>query len=331
MILMSSLSTYSLASTAAETDTAQTTPRKKENELEEVVVTGSLIPQLRTETARPVMVITADDIKAKGFSSVAEALQHSSFATGNVQNPQEPNQFTPGAQTVKFFGLSASYTKYLIDGRPIADYPALYNGSDIIASLSGIPPCSLSPSMYFPGANLRSTAQTPLPGWSTSTSGRRWTVRKPMFRYGWTKDGGGTERRIALADGFSFGGVNVLVGGQYERTDPSGAINVVDRPIPSEWIIPADRGTRLADLWIVGQDNGNTYYMLDPALCGNVASQVGNTVGLRTRGTRGQYCGTFSTGYNTIGNGNRIHEVYAHLSDDINDNIQVFSDVLLDH
>ena len=39
-------------------------------------------------------------------------------------------------------------------------------------------------------------------------------------RYGWTKDGGGTDRRIALADGFTAGGFSLVVGGQYEKIEP---------------------------------------------------------------------------------------------------------------
>src|SRR5262245_45971084 len=89
--------------------------------LEEVVVTGSLIPQERAETASPTLVIGSDDLQLKGFTTVADALQHSSIATGAVQGPQFVNGFTPGAQVISLFGLSPSYTKYLIDGRPIAD------------------------------------------------------------------------------------------------------------------------------------------------------------------------------------------------------------------
>lgn len=40
---------------------------KKSDQLDEIVVTGSLIPQVRSETATPVTIITADDIQQKGF------------------------------------------------------------------------------------------------------------------------------------------------------------------------------------------------------------------------------------------------------------------------
>ena len=108
-------------------------------ELDKVTVTGSLIPQTQVETFVPVTIISAEDIQARGFSNVAEVLQKSSFATGGVQNNQSSASFTQGAETLSLFGLSASYVKYLIDGRPMANYPALYNGSDVFNNISGIP------------------------------------------------------------------------------------------------------------------------------------------------------------------------------------------------
>ncbi|WP_155741880.1 TonB-dependent receptor plug domain-containing protein, partial [Xanthomonas graminis] len=66
-------------------------------------------------------------------------LQKSSFATGGVQGGQSSNTFTQGAKTVSLFGLPPGYVKYLIDGRPMSNYPALYNGSDTFNNISGIP------------------------------------------------------------------------------------------------------------------------------------------------------------------------------------------------
>ena len=108
-------------------------------DLDKIVVTGSLIPQSQIETVVPVTVISAKDIQARGFSSLAEVLQKSSFATGGVQNNQTSGAFTQGAETLSLFGLSASYVKYLVDGRPMANYPGLYNGTDVFNNLSNIP------------------------------------------------------------------------------------------------------------------------------------------------------------------------------------------------
>src|SRR5690606_14262319 len=79
------------------------------------------------ETATPVMVITAEDIAARGFTGVADALQKSTFATGSFQGSQTSASFTQRAETISMFGLSVGYTKFLIDGRPMVNYPALYN------------------------------------------------------------------------------------------------------------------------------------------------------------------------------------------------------------
>ena len=326
---MSASAAASPVAGAAATTAANTT---KDADLAEVIVTGSLIPQIRAETAQPVTVITADDIQAKGFSNVAEALQRSSFATGAVQNPQISNQFTPGAQTLSFFGLSPSYTKYLIDGRPIADYPALYNGSDIITSISGIPTVLIDSVDVLPGGQSSIYGSDAIAGVVNIHLKKKSDGPEADVRYGWTKDGGGTQRRIAISDGFSFGGVNVVVGGQYERVTP---IWSYQRRLSDQYFAQGSSPQTAERDWLVyglnGQANGDTYYFLDPAKCANVANQYGNSVALRTRPNRGQYCGTFKTGPTTIGNGTESTQGFLHASDDINDSIQLFTDFLLDH
>ena len=54
---------------------------KKAKHLEAVTVTGSLIPQSQIDTATPVYTITADQLKAQGFTTVAQALQQCPYMT----------------------------------------------------------------------------------------------------------------------------------------------------------------------------------------------------------------------------------------------------------
>ena len=99
------------AAQASQTDKKDQAANKadsKPKDLDKVVVTGSLIPQTQIETATPLTVISAEDIQARGFNSVAEVLQKSSFATGGVQNNQSSASFTQGAETLSLFGLSPS-------------------------------------------------------------------------------------------------------------------------------------------------------------------------------------------------------------------------------
>jgi hypothetical protein len=103
-------------------DSSTTTNKAKGDELEEVVVTGSLIPQVRAETSQPVTVITAEDIQAKGFSTVAEALQRSSFATGRgcvISRHSEPRR-----SSFKHWLVRGSYGSGRLDCRQEADWPS---------------------------------------------------------------------------------------------------------------------------------------------------------------------------------------------------------------
>lgn len=320
-----------LAVAAADTDADK---KKKDDALDEVVVTGSLIPQVRAETSTPVTVITAEDIKDRGFETVAEALQHSSFATGSVQGAQFTGGFTPGVQTLSFFGLSPSYTKYLIDGRPLADYPALYNGTDAVNSISGIPTMLVDHIDILPGGSSSIYGSDAIAGVINITLKKKAEGFEADARYGWTKDGGGVDKRLALSDGFSFGTVNVIVGAQYEKTDP---IYGYQRPLTNQYD-PNGTTPQTAerDFLILGAfgptgDGSNAYYFEDPANCANVSGLFGNSVTKQFRANDGNYCGTTKSGFYTLNNGSESVQGYIHASDDINEHVSIFTDVLIDH
>ena len=64
-------------------DQTPTAADAKATNLDKIVVTGSLIPQTSIETFKPVTIISAEDLKNRGFTSVQQALHESSFATGD--------------------------------------------------------------------------------------------------------------------------------------------------------------------------------------------------------------------------------------------------------
>src|SRR5690606_11195835 len=130
---------------------AGTTQGRDAKTLDAVTVTGSLIPQTEVETSTPVTVISAEDIQGRGFQSVADVLQQSSFTTGGLQGGQTSASFTQGAEAAGMFSLDPGYTKYLINGRPMANYPALYNGSDVFNNISGIPVALIERIEVLPG------------------------------------------------------------------------------------------------------------------------------------------------------------------------------------
>lgn len=337
--LLLPMATGAFAQDSASTDTApsQDAKKKEATNLDKVLVTGSLIPQTQLETFQPVTVITAEDISARGFSSVSEVLQKSTFATGGVQGAQTSASFTQGADTVSLFGLPASYTKYLIDGRPMANYPALYNGSDAFNNISGIPIDLVDRIEILPGGQSSLYGSDALAGVINIILKKK--MDGPVFniRGGGYSEGGGSNFRVGLADGFTAfdGRLNVIAGIQYEERDP---IWGYQRDLTKQF---NTKGTTTPvpsrDFLVYGYQNwsgATKYSYLWPtgANCDSISGLFGGTEGQATRpgASFGTYCGSYYTpGYRTLLNEKKALQGYAHASFDISDNTQLYADVLL--
>jgi outer membrane receptor protein involved in Fe transport len=304
------------------------TKASKEDSLEEIVVTGSLIPQSQKENFTPVTVITAEDIQAKGFSDVAEALQRASFATGSVQNGQYSGGFTEGAKVISMFGLNESYTKYLINGLPFADYPALYNGTDSFVSISGIPTVLVDHIDILPGGQSSIYGSDAIAGVVNIVMKQQMDGPLIDARYGAYQQGGGADRRLAIGDGFTVGSLNVVAGAQYESQSP---IWGYQRALTAQYYTQGTSPQAAYPNEEVFGYNANASYFEDPANCANVAGLFGGTNGLHSQAAIGQYCGSVKTGFNTIENGDEQVQFYLHSTYDLNDNLQLYMDTLLNH
>jgi iron complex outermembrane recepter protein len=307
--------------------TATAPDKKKEESVEEVIVTGSLIPQSQVENANPVVVISSEDLQNRGFQTVADALQQSSFATGSIDSGQHVNGFTPGAKVVSLFGLDPGYTKFLIDGLPIADYPALYGGTDLVTSISGIPMDLVERIDILPGGQSSIYGSDAIAGVINIILKKELDGPFVDVRYGFTKDGGGTDRVIATGDSFKFGSFNLMVSGQYEETDP---IWGFQRPLTNQYFA---NGTspQVAERDFLIYGLSDNYYFEDPANCANVSGLVNGTEKEQFRAGHGNYCGTDSQGDYTIGDGDQSGQIYVRLTDDVTDNLQLYANVLWDH
>jgi iron complex outermembrane receptor protein len=309
--------------------TTSTTAADANEPLEEVVITGSLIPRASAVTAVPTTLISQDELINRGYVSVADALQQQVYSTGSVQGAQFSNGFTPGVQTLSLFGLSPSYVKYLIDGRPMADYPALYNGTDTVTNISGIPEDLIDRIDILPGGQSSLYGSDAIAGVVNVVMKKN--IDQPVVHaeLGGFKEGGGTDRRISAAAGHTFGVVDVMGGIEYQKINP---IWGYQRDLTDSYY-GGGTGPAVAERdWLVyGPFSGNAYYFSDPNNCANVSSQYFNSVGKQTRANRGDYCGTFTSGYNTIGNSNESTQGYLHATADISPAIQLYADALIDH
>jgi len=119
------IATMGAMSVSAQTQTAQ---------LERIEITGSSIKRIASEGALPVQVITAEQIRASGVSSVSDLIQKLPSMQGFQVADIAIGSNTGGIATASIHDIGASYTLVLLNGRRIAP-----TGSGSTINLNSIP------------------------------------------------------------------------------------------------------------------------------------------------------------------------------------------------
>jgi len=92
------------------------------DDIDTVIVTGSRIRRLDTETASPVLTISAEDISRTGLTTMGDVLQRLPTVAGAATNPAVNNGGGTGESNVELRGLGAQRTLVLVDGRRVGVY-----------------------------------------------------------------------------------------------------------------------------------------------------------------------------------------------------------------
>lgn len=111
---------------------------KKSQELEKIVVTGSRIATTEVEGPAPVTIITGEEIKKQGFTTIFE-LVGSLTQSLPVETPPSWGSTTVNARQANLRGLGSNRTLLLIDGRRVDDYPQPAGASRNFQNLNNIP------------------------------------------------------------------------------------------------------------------------------------------------------------------------------------------------
>lgn len=107
-------------------------------QLERVLVTGSSIKRVDSETALPVQIITKADIARTGATSTEQLLASISAASsmGSTTNAMGAGSSTGGLSSVSLRGLTADRTLVLVNGRRLAPFPG---GAQASVNVNTIP------------------------------------------------------------------------------------------------------------------------------------------------------------------------------------------------
>jgi iron complex outermembrane recepter protein len=128
-------------STAAPAAAASSTPAASApvSKLEKVEVTGSLIRTSDKVGNVEVQTITAKDIQASGYTTVADFLRGLSANSASSWSQTTMNTTAPGGAGIALRGLSEKYTLVLVDGQRVANYALPVNFTDTFFDVNAIP------------------------------------------------------------------------------------------------------------------------------------------------------------------------------------------------
>lgn len=309
------------------TGTAASDEDKKDaTDIAAVVVTGSLIPQAQKETASPVTTITAAEIQRQGFRNVSDALRSQPLSTGAVQDNQFSGGFTPGATTVSLLGLEPGFTLILIDGRPLADYPLLYNGQSNFTDLSSIPTGMVEQIDILPGNQSAIYGSSAIAGVVNIILKKKLDGVQFNVRAGGYSDGGGRNERFQVTGGKAWGALDLTFGFQYSQQKP---IYGYDRDWADSTNDNPDPDSRYGSRTFIILDGfSNTYY--DPgAACDSLRGNFGGSTFRDFRPGRGYFCGSRDEiGYTTLLNEEKGTSFYLNGSYQLNSNAELYGSLL---
>jgi iron complex outermembrane receptor protein len=302
--------------------------------LEELVVTGSRIPRTAVDGPAPVVTITAADITNNGFATISDVMTSLTQNLGALDNNQNTDGFSPGAQAVDLRGLGPNHTLVLVNGRRIADYPQSYGGNSNFTDISNIPASMVDRVEILSGSASAVYGSDAISGVINFILKQKADGTTVDFRAGNTQHGGGASQRFQLSSGYSN-----------DRFDSIFAVELYNqRPLwafqrdftNSRLDSPADPSDINASPVFTRIDEDGNY--LDPgqATCAGLsqldrgsliyASRSGYAPG--NTGGPGFYCGSYrDVGYGTLENGRQAANIYGSATYRITDDVSAFLDI----
>lgn len=114
-------------------------PASSSDSLQTVVVTGTLIKRTDFDTPSPLQVVTAEDLKQSGYTSVSDVLRGLSSTGQGTLTQTQSGSLAGGGSGVALRGLTVGATLTLIDGERMVGYPLSDDGQRSFVDVSAIP------------------------------------------------------------------------------------------------------------------------------------------------------------------------------------------------
>ncbi|MGO1070950.1 TonB-dependent receptor domain-containing protein [Lysobacter sp. CA199] len=303
-------------------------------DLQVVQVTGSRIPRAQIEGPAPVTVMTAQEIKANGFTTVPDVLRAMTQNSGETQSQQSNSggDFSPGAQQVDLRGLGPNHTLVLVNGRRIADFPMPFKGRSNFTDISNIPLGMVDRIEILTGSASAIYGSDAISGVVNFILKKQADGTTVDFRMGDTTRGGGESFNLSVSSGYSGERFDAIYGVELRAQNPLWAYDRARQDSTGDAPTASARAARRGFLRTNGDDE-----FLDPGTaCGPLAYLNGGTTRRASRprlgpdGGEGYFCGSEQAiSYGTITSKREGLNAYASLGYRLDSGSQWFADMQL--
>lgn len=199
----------------------------QDEEVEEVVVTGSFIKGSATDGASPVEIVTRDTIEALGATTIADITANLSVNSGSENNSDSFTQgSTQGTSNVNLRGLGLTSTLVLIDGKRQAVAANTANDGSVFVNTNGIPVVALERVEVLKEGAASVYGSDAIAGVVNYITRKDFTGLEVEVSSQEADLGGQTDDRLSLIWGAEMGDTNLVVAlSQLDRSPLSGAAN----------------------------------------------------------------------------------------------------------
>jgi iron complex outermembrane receptor protein len=197
----------------------------KDQAMEEVVVTGSILRRTDAETPSPVTVLSAETLEERGINTVSEAIQRlSANNAGTIQQGWNTGfNFASGANAPALRGLTVQSTLSVADGLRIAPYPLADDGQRNFVDLNTVPSAIVERIEVLRDGASSTYGADAIAGVVNVITKKEIQGLHFGGSTAISQDGGGDENRFDLTWGYGdleSQGYNFYVSAEYQKQDP---------------------------------------------------------------------------------------------------------------
>lgn len=229
------LATGALTVAAISPASAQQTSGDVVAPVQRVEITGSNIRRTDAETPSPVQVISAEDLKKSGYTTVAQVLQNITSNGQGTLSQGFSGAFATGASGVSLHGLDTSATLVLIDGHRMASNPLPDDNQRFFVDVSSIPFDAIERVEVLKDGASATYGSDAMAGVVNFILKKNYSGTSVTAEGGSTTEGGGSTEHFSLMSGIgnlADDGYNAYINVEYRHQD---AITIDQRQGDGLW------------------------------------------------------------------------------------------------